>query len=105
VGQFTVSKSLACRTGAGACPEKLARYRVHATNETRVGSELMAQSSIYVYSRILADNQIEPLWPQVRRKLTLAKMNYAVHLITGGRSTQPRGQLWGLLHRVRLLGL
>jgi hypothetical protein len=54
----------------------------------------MLKPAIYVYSRMLADVQLRPLRPKLRRKLALTKMNHAFHLIVNGRASEARSLLW-----------
>lgn len=86
---------LAARTGMGAwyVPERLARYRVHGTNETAIASVRVTKPAIYVYTRLIADPIFIELRPELARRLKQARRSYGIFLLRKGYARQSREYL------------
>jgi glycosyltransferase involved in cell wall biosynthesis len=94
---------LAARTGMGAwyLPERLARYRVHATNETSIGGDRFKKPMIYLYSRLIADPAIAELRPELRTRLQQAHRGYGIFLLQNGDARRARRHLWAAMPNSR----
>jgi glycosyltransferase involved in cell wall biosynthesis len=96
---------LAVRTGKGAwyVPEKLARYRVHGSNETSTGGERFVKPGIYIYSRLIADHLLEEIKPDLRARLLSAHYSYGIYLLRGGQTKEARAHLLAATPNMRAI--
>ena len=80
------------RTGAAAwyLPERLTRYRVHASNATSTGGSALARASVYVGERLEADERLADMRPELNEKLATWLMDLAVSLLREGERTGAR---------------
>jgi len=95
---------LAARTHKGAwyVPERLARYRVHDRNQTAGGS--LVKPAIYVYSRLLADDRLAELRPELLSRLRQVHFGYATLLLKQGLAKDARRHLWAAGPNFRVFG-
>ena len=86
---------LAARTDMGAwyVPERLARYRVHGTNETAIAGERVIRPAIYIYTRLIADPNFAQLRPEFAKRLQQAQRSYGIFLLRKGYAGQSREYL------------
>ena len=86
---------LACRDGQAGyyLPERLTRYRVHPNSETATGRMRVDQGYILCYERMLEDERLEEIWPQLRVELAQACVDLGVTLVRSGNIRAGRAYL------------
>lgn len=94
---------LACRDGGAAyyVPERLMRYRLH--DETATRSSRLERAHVYTYDRILADDRVKDLAPELLRSSAPFRASLGLSLLTEGRVYVARRHLLqALAHGARL---
>ncbi|MEM9117256.1 MAG: glycosyltransferase [Cyanobacteria bacterium P01_F01_bin.56] len=90
---------LLCRNGKGAyyCPDKLARYRVHAASEHKTNGRTNPEgkirksiSSIRICKKFLADERLKLHWPYFHKHLALRYTSVGIGLIWLGQEKAAR---------------
>ena len=86
---------LAAKSGKGACylPERLVRYRVHATAQTASQSPENSASSKYIYSRLLNDPDLREYHDIFRAQYAEAQVAHGIALLRQGSVTEARSEL------------
>jgi len=86
---------LAARTGKGACylPERLVRYRVHASAQTASQSPENSASSKYIYSRLLSDPELREYHAVFRARYIEAQVAHGIALLRQGSAREARKEL------------
>jgi glycosyltransferase involved in cell wall biosynthesis len=74
---------LLTRTGGGAwyTPERLMRYRVHSQSASSKGGVALARSSVYIWERLIDDEQLADIRPELQMKLSRALASLGVRLL------------------------
>lgn len=94
---------LACRDGGAAyyVPERLMRYRLH--DETATRSSRLERAHIYTYDRIIDDDRVRDLVPELLRSSAPFRASLGLSLLTEGRADLARRHLLqALTHGARL---
>ncbi len=94
---------LACRDGGAAyyVPERLMRYRLH--DETATRSSRLERAHVYTYDRILEDDRVKDLAPELRRSSAPFRASLGLSHLTEGRADLARRHLLqALAHGARL---
>ena len=86
---------LTARTGKGATylPERLVRYRVHASAQTASPSPENSASSKYIYSRLLNDPQLREYYAVFRTRYVEAQVAHGIALLREGSAREARKEL------------
>jgi glycosyltransferase involved in cell wall biosynthesis len=99
---------LVCRDGQAGyyVPERLTRYRVHSLSETATGRMRGDQGYLMCCERMLEDERLVDLWPELRVEFARACTDLGVTLVRRGRVAEGRPFLRrGLELRCTLRGL
>lgn len=90
---------LAAKSGKGACylPERLVRYRVHATAQTASQSPENSASSEYIYSQFLNDPDLREYHDVFRAKYIEAQVAHGIALLRQGSAREARSELTAAL--------
>jgi hypothetical protein len=89
--------------GAWYVPQRLARYRLHGDNETSVGGERFAKPGIYIYSRLVADQILEDIKPELRARLLRAHYLYGIYLLKNGHTNEARKHFLAAMPIIRAI--
>lgn len=83
---------LVCRDGQAGfyLPERLTRYRVHAGSETATARMCVDQGYIVCYERMLQDERLQDIWPELRVELARACADLGVTLVRRGNVAEGR---------------
>lgn len=86
---------VAAKSGKGACylPERLVRYRVHATAQTASQSPENSASSKYIYSRFLNDPDLREYYDIFRARYAEAQVAHGIALLRQGSVREARSEL------------
>jgi hypothetical protein len=86
---------LAARTGKGAyyLPERLVRYRVHASAQTGSQSPENSAASQYIYSRFLKDPELREYHAVFRARYAQAQVAHGIALLRQGSPREARSEL------------
>lgn len=86
---------LAAKSGKGAhyLPERLVRYRVHATAQTASESPENSASSKYIYSRLLNDPDLGEFHEVFRSRYLEAQVAHGIALLRQGSAREARSEL------------
>jgi len=86
---------LAARTGKGAyyLPERLVRYRVHASAQTGSQSPENSAASQYIYSRLLKDPELREYYAVFRARYAQAQVAHGIALLRQGSPREARSEL------------
>ena len=86
---------LAAKTGKGATylPERLVRYRVHATTQTASESPENSASSEFIYSRLLNDPDLAQYHDVFRARYVEAQVAHGIALLRQGSAREARSEL------------
>jgi hypothetical protein len=86
---------LAAKTGKGATylPERLVRYRVHATAQTASDSPENSASSEFIYSRLLNDPDLRQYHDVFRARYVEAQVAHGIALLRQGSAREARSEL------------
>ena len=101
---------LVCRDGQAGyyLPERLTRYRVHAGSETATGRMRGDQGYLMCCERILEDERVADIWPELRVEYARACADLGVTLVRRGRIEEGRPFLrraWQVQWSLRTLAL
>jgi glycosyltransferase involved in cell wall biosynthesis len=94
---------LACRDNGAAyyVPQRLMRYRLH--DETATRSSRLETAHVYTYDRILADDRVKPLVPELLRSSAPFRASLGLSLLAEGRADLARRHLLqALTHGARV---
>lgn len=83
---------LVCRDGQAGyyLPERLTRYRVHAASETATGRMRGDQGYLMCCDRILEDERVTEIWPDLRTEYARACADLGITLVRRGRIEEGR---------------
>jgi glycosyltransferase involved in cell wall biosynthesis len=83
---------LVCRHGQAGyyVPERLTRYRVHSGSETALGRMRIDQGFVTCCERMLKDERMRSVWPELRIELARATADLGVTLARSGRIAEGR---------------
>jgi glycosyltransferase involved in cell wall biosynthesis len=71
-------------------PERLTRYRVHSNSESATGRMRVDQGYIICYERMLEDERLEEIWPELRTELAGACTDLGITMARRGRIAEGR---------------
>lgn len=86
---------MVCREGRGGyyVPERLTRYRVHDGSETALGRMRLDQGYVMSCERMLTDERLRSVWPDLQLELARACTDLGVTLARQGRLAEGRPYL------------
>jgi hypothetical protein len=74
-------------------PQRLTRYRVHSGSETAIGRMRVDQGYVMCCDRILSDERMRSVWPEVELELARACADLGLTLARQGRIAEGRPYL------------
>jgi hypothetical protein len=74
-------------------PERLTRYRVHSGSETAIGRMRVDQGYVMCCERMLADERMRSVWPEIELELARACADLGLTLARQGRIAEGRSHL------------
>ena len=91
---------LAGSTGKSAyyLPERLVRYRVHATAQTGSRSPENSAASQFIYSRLLKDPELREYYGVFRARYAAAQVAHGLALLRQGSAREARSELAAAMH-------
>ena len=86
---------LTAKSGKGAyyLPQRLVRYRVHATSQTASQSTENSAASEYIYSRFLIDSDLREYHEVFRARYVDAQVAHGIALLRKGSAREARSEL------------
>jgi glycosyltransferase involved in cell wall biosynthesis len=83
---------LVCRNGwpAWYVPERLGSYRAHRDSITSSGGSAWARSAVYLWQRLLEDDRLSGIRPELRTMSAIALTQLGITLIREGRGADAR---------------
>ena len=83
---------LVSRDGGAAwyIPERLTRYRVHGQSVTTASDIALDRSSVFAWERLLGDDRLSAIRPDLQLKLAGAMTSLGIRLIREGSTSEAR---------------